>query len=84
MKKYCKENSLDIDAEYFISFYAAKNWYVGKNKMSDWRAKLRAWNAENKRRARESAPPKGKTQLENRHDYDVKMLERALFGEEII
>ena len=81
-KKYCKENSLDVDAEYFVNFYEAQGWYIGRTKMRDWRAKLRAWHAENKRRANEKPFPKGKTQLEMRHDYDVKMLERALFGED--
>lgn len=81
-EKYCKENSLDVDAEYFVNFYEAQGWYIGRTKMRDWRAKLRAWHAENKRRSNEKPFFKGKTQLEMRHDYDVKMLERALFGED--
>lgn len=31
------------EAEKFVDFYAMKNWYVGKNKMKDWKAAIRNW-----------------------------------------
>ena len=34
-----------IIAERFVNFYASKNWYVGKNKMKDWRAAASGWEA---------------------------------------
>ena len=43
IKDYCLERNNDIDAEQFYDFYESKNWYVGKNKMKDWRACIRTW-----------------------------------------
>lgn len=31
------------DAQKFIDFYESKGWYVGKNKMKDWKASVRNW-----------------------------------------
>jgi hypothetical protein len=41
VEAYSKEKNLEIDAQYFIDFYESKNWMVGKNKMSNWRAAAR-------------------------------------------
>tara|TARA_R100001443_G_scaffold947_2_gene3656 strand:- start:879 stop:1499 length:621 start_codon:yes stop_codon:yes gene_type:complete len=43
IKDYCLERNNDIDAEQFYDFYESKNWYVGKNKMKNWRACMRTW-----------------------------------------
>ena len=43
IKEYCLERNNDIDAEQFYDFYESKNWYVGKNKMKDWKAAVRTW-----------------------------------------
>lgn len=31
------------ESEKFYDFYESKNWFVGKNKMSDWKAAVRNW-----------------------------------------
>lgn len=31
------------EAQKFIDFYESKGWYVGKNKMKDWKAAVRNW-----------------------------------------
>lgn len=41
--EYCNERKNKIDAQQFIDFYESKGWYVGKNKMKDWRASVRTW-----------------------------------------
>ena len=41
--EYCKEKGYNIDAEYFVDFYAKKGWMVGKTKMVDWKAGVRTW-----------------------------------------
>lgn len=42
--EYCRENDYRyVDANYFVDFYISKNWYVGKNKMKDWKAAVRNW-----------------------------------------
>jgi hypothetical protein len=45
VKEYVAEKQLRVDPERFVSFYASKNWYVGKNKMVDWKAAIRVWSS---------------------------------------
>lgn len=40
---YCNERNNTVDAERFIDFYSAKGWYIGKNKMKNWKAAVRTW-----------------------------------------
>ena len=43
IKDYCNERNNGINAEAFYDFYESKDWYVGKNKMKDWKACVRTW-----------------------------------------
>lgn len=43
VKERIKEKNYTFDAEAFIAFYQSKNWYVGKNKMKDWKAAMVTW-----------------------------------------
>ena len=43
IKNYCLEKNYNIDANTFYDFYESKNWYIGKNKMKDWKACIRTW-----------------------------------------
>jgi len=43
VKKYCEERKNNIDANNFINFYSSKGWFIGKNKMKDWKAAIRTW-----------------------------------------
>ena len=43
IKVYCVERQNNIDEEAFYDFYESKNWYIGKNKMKDWKAAVRTW-----------------------------------------
>ncbi|CVI72365.1 hypothetical protein NDGK_02539 [Clostridiales bacterium CHKCI001] len=43
VQAYCQERENKVDAEQFVNFYSAKGWYVGKNKMKDWKACVRTW-----------------------------------------
>lgn len=43
VEAYCKERNNTVDPETFINFYESKGWYVGKNKMKDWKACVRTW-----------------------------------------
>jgi len=45
---YCKERKNQISANAFIDHYESKGWFIGKNKMNDWRAAVRTW--ENKKK----------------------------------
>jgi hypothetical protein len=43
IQSYCNERSNNVDPQQFLDFYDMKNWYVGKNKMRDWKAAIRLW-----------------------------------------
>lgn len=43
VREYCKSRKNNVNPETFIDFYSSKGWYVGKNKMKDWRAAVRNW-----------------------------------------
>ena len=47
IQKYCDERNNGINAEAFYDFYESKNWFVGKNKMQDWKACVRTWEKRN-------------------------------------
>jgi rhodanese-related sulfurtransferase len=40
---YCTERNSSVVAAEFYDFYESKNWYIGKNKMKDWKAAIRTW-----------------------------------------
>jgi hypothetical protein len=42
---YITERGSSVDPNRFVDFYASKDWYVGKNKMKDWKAALRNWDS---------------------------------------
>ena len=52
VQAYCSERGNGIDAEAFIDFYTSKNWYVGKTKMTDWKAAVRTWESRNKKQGK--------------------------------
>lgn len=45
---YCRERNNGIDPEAFIDFYQSKNWKVGKDRMTDWKAAVRTWERRRK------------------------------------
>lgn len=49
VKKYIVENHYNVNPERFVDFYTSKNWYVGKNKMKDWKAAVRGWHSREKK-----------------------------------
>lgn len=44
VQAYIKQKGYSVDAEAFIAFYSSKNWYVGKNKMTNWRMAVVTWS----------------------------------------
>ena len=49
IQEYCIDRKNGINANAFYDFYESKNWYVGKNKMKDWKACVRTWEQRNKK-----------------------------------
>lgn len=43
VQSYCSERNNDVDAQKFVDYYTSKGWYIGKNKMKDWKAAVRTW-----------------------------------------
>lgn len=59
VEEYCKERNNGINAEKFISFYDAKGWMIGKNKMVDWKGAVRTWEQRDKADSKKSKPKMG-------------------------
>ena len=49
VEQYCLDRNNNINAQYFISYYDAKGWMIGKNKVKDWKACIRTWEIRNKK-----------------------------------
>ena len=64
IKQYCVERNNSINAEAFYDFYESKDWYVGKNRMKDWKACVRTWEQRTK-----------KDVLPDWFDEDIKKIE---------
>ncbi len=47
VRAYCSERNNKVDAQSFVDFYESKGWFVGKNKMKDWKAAVRTWERSN-------------------------------------
>jgi len=45
IKNYCLARNNSINEDAFYDFYESKNWYIGKNKMKDWKAAVRTWES---------------------------------------
>ena len=43
VRSYCTERRNGVDAQHFMDFYESKGWFIGKNKMKDWKAAVRTW-----------------------------------------
>ena len=71
VKAYCDERHNGIDPEHFWNWYASKNWYVGKNKMTDWKAAVRTWESR-----RRDEPEKKKEIPIMENEYSKEHLER--------
>ena len=47
VRNYCLERKNNVNPEKFVDFYESKDWYIGKNKMKDWKAAVRTWERGN-------------------------------------
>ena len=52
VKKFIDENGYSTDAAEFVNFYEAKDWFIGKNKMKNWRAAVATWEKRGKENGR--------------------------------
>lgn len=75
IQEYCNERNNGINANAFYDFYESKNWYVGKNKMKDWKACIRTWENRNKEQK-----PRYKSNYEKSQEV-LERLRRENYGE---
>ena len=73
IEEYCRETNRNIDIDRFIDFYESKGWYVGKNKMKDWKAAVRNWSRKDK-------PGFSAAEEMEVEDVDLDQLKAKMFG----
>lgn len=70
VKAYCQERNNGINPEQFIDFYESKGWFVGKNKMKDWKAAVRNWEQRRKEERGEKNDTVQKTEWDSKtHNF---------------
>ena len=47
---YVREIGCAVDPERFVDFYASKGWMVGKTRMKDWKAAVRNWARDSRKK----------------------------------
>lgn len=47
VQDYITEKNYKVSAATFWNFYDSKNWYVGKNKMKNWKTAIGGWESRN-------------------------------------
>lgn len=69
VEEYCYiERKNNINPLQFYNFYESKNWYVGKNKMTDWKASIRLWE-QNQKNNKKSKSTKETIQADIDYEY---------------
>ena len=80
VKEYCKERNNTVDAETFIDFYESKDWYVGKNKMKDWKAAVRTWERSRTNKQQSNQKPGFKVFQQSNTDNELDELEKMFLN----
>lgn len=75
VRAYCNERNNTVDPETFINFYESKGWFVGKNKMKDWKACVRTWERNRNTTKKTGYDLYRETKSSN---YDFEALEREI------
>jgi len=72
---YCRSRGNGIGGQEFVDFYESKGWMIGKNKMKDWKAAVRTWENERKKRGVSPSPapsPAKKPDARDVHGYSQR------------
>ena len=77
VRVYCQERNNKVDAQSFVDFYESKGWYVGKNKMKDWKAAVRTWEKSDNQK---SKTDNNKFNNIKQRDYAFDELEKKLLA----
>lgn len=50
VSEYVLSRQSTVDPDAFVAFYESKGWMIGKNRVKDWKACVRTWEANDKKR----------------------------------
>lgn len=88
VRTYCQVNGIEINADRFVDFNAARGWMAGNTPICDWKAAVRAWAKNERRRAPVASGGKivehqqyPQRTYENTYDIADAMMERFLQSE---
>lgn len=76
VQAYCLERKNKVNAQAFVDYYDSIDWMSGKNKITDWKAKVRIW--ERQTRQGETAKHGNKFNNFDGRSYDMGALEKQL------
>ena len=78
--EYCKQRAKGVNHQKWWDFYQSKGWFVGKNKMKDWKAAVRTWEPD-----KTSKPPNQNksAQTGENSSIDMDKISRMLHGGEL-
>lgn len=54
VRNYCLERNNNISCQEFIDYYESVGWMIGKKHMRDWKAAVRTWERNNKKKNNDS------------------------------
>lgn len=57
VRAYCMERGNAVDPERFVDYYSANGWKVGRNAMKDWKAAVRTWERDDRKKETGSGNP---------------------------
>jgi len=58
VREYCQSAGLDsVDPAFFVNFYAARGWMMGRSKMHDWRSAVISWDLDARKAGRSARAP---------------------------
>lgn len=57
VRAYCEERGNAVDPERFVDYYSSNGWKVGRNSMRDWRAAVRTWERDDRKKESGSGNP---------------------------
>lgn len=80
IEEYCLERNNGINANAFYDFYESKDWFVGKNKMKDWKACVRTWEQRDTKTKNDDVPEWFEKEVENKSlsEQEQKEMESLL------
>lgn len=82
IQAYCDERQNGINAIALYNFYESKDWFVGKNKMKDWKACVRTWEQRDRKIKNDDVPDWFEKEIENKSLSEQEQKEMESLMEE--